>query len=202
MPTNVDEMFLFPVLETNEQGDVVVDNRDQMFTRTIHPSEVDLRKYIANRDEYLYFDITSQAEKEFDTILHQDCLCRQDEAWKAHFFKQGLPGYQPFLLQDGVFSMRSRETNYRYQCVLRVVHPVSTPTCYNKLPVVLLLPQHLALNTVAQLLLEHHLLPGPGFATALAHRVGSTMLNAVSCRLSDSSGMDLRHARDKPSSIA
>ena len=44
--------------------------------------------------------------------------------------------------------MRSGETNYRYQCVLRVVHPVSTSRCYNKLPVVLRLPQHLALNTV------------------------------------------------------
>ena len=152
MATNVDEMFLFPILETNEQGDAVVDNRDQVFTRTIHPSEVDLCRYIANRDEYLYFDITSQAEKEFDTILHQDCLRRQGEVRKAHFFEQGLPGYQPFLLQDGVFSTRWGETNYRYQCVLRVVHPVSTPRCYNKLPVVLRLPQHLALNTVLNFL--------------------------------------------------
>ena len=104
--------------------------------------------YIANREEYLYFDITSQAEKEFDAILHQDCLHRQDEARKAHFFEQGLPGYQPFLLQDGVFSTRSGETNYRYQCIPRVVHPVSTSRCYNKLPVVLRLPRHLAVNTV------------------------------------------------------
>ena len=126
--TNVDDMFLFPVLETNETGrHVIMDNRDRMFTRAIHPSEVDLRKYIANGDEYLYFDITSQAEKEFDTILHQDCLRQQDEAQKAHFFEQGLPGYQPFLLQDGVFPMRLGETNCRYQYVLRVVHPVSTP---------------------------------------------------------------------------
>ena len=146
--TNVDDMFLFPIMETNEQGDIIVDNRDRVFTRTIHPSDVDLRKYIANHDEYLYFDITSQAEKEFDTILHQDCLCRQDKACKAHFFEQGLPGYQPFLLQDGVFSMPSGETNYRYECMARVVHPVSTSRCYNKLPVVLRLPQHLAMNTV------------------------------------------------------
>ena len=87
-------------METDEQGDIIMNKRDRMFTRAIHPSEVDLRRYIANRDEYLYFDITSQAEKEFDTILHQDCLLRQDEARKAHFFEQGLPGYQPFLLQD------------------------------------------------------------------------------------------------------
>ena len=118
-----------------------------MFDRPIHPSEVDLRKYIANRDEYLHFDITSQAEKEFDTILHQDCLRRQDEAWKAHFFEQGLPGYQPFLFQDGVFSTQSGETNYRYQCMARIVHPISASRCYNKLPVVLRFPQHLALNT-------------------------------------------------------
>ena len=83
-----------------------MDNRDRVFERLIHPSEVDLRKYVANRDEYLYFDITSQAERDFDTILHQDCLHRQDEARKAHFFEQELPGYQPFLLQDGVFSKR------------------------------------------------------------------------------------------------
>ena len=34
--------------------------------RKIHPSEVALEKYIANRDDYLYHDITDQAEKEFD----------------------------------------------------------------------------------------------------------------------------------------
>ena len=108
MATNIKDMFLFPITEANRQGDLILDNRDLVFNRPIHPSEVDLRKYIANRDEYLYFDITSQAEKEFDTILHQDCLHRQDEARKAHFFEQGLPGYQPFLLQDGVFSTRYR----------------------------------------------------------------------------------------------
>ena len=58
--TNIEDMFLFPILETNEQGRVLADNRGQVFTWKIHPSEVDLRKYIANRDEYLYFDITSQ----------------------------------------------------------------------------------------------------------------------------------------------
>ena len=106
------------------------------------------QKYIANRDEYLYFDITSQAEREFDTILHQDCLRHQDEARKAHFFEQVLPGYQPFLLQDGAFSTRSGEKNYRHQCMSRTVHPVSTSRCYNKLPVVLRLPQHLVADTV------------------------------------------------------
>ena len=141
-------MFLFPILETDERGRVLTDNRGQVFTRKIHPSEVDLRKYIANRDEYLYYNITSQAEREFDTILHQDCLRQQDEAWKAHFFEHGLPGYQPFLLQDGAFSTRSGETNYRYQCMSRIVHPVSTSRCYNKLPVVLWLPQHLVADAV------------------------------------------------------
>ena len=72
--TNIENMFLFPILETDDQGRVLTDNRGQVLTRRIHPSEVDLRKYIANRDEYLYHDITSQAEREFDTILHQDCL--------------------------------------------------------------------------------------------------------------------------------
>ena len=146
--TNVEEMYLFPLTEVKGQGDLLVDNRNHAFTRPIHPSEVDLRKYIANRDEYLYFDITSQAEKEFDAILHQDCLHRQEEARKAHFFEQGLPGYQPFLLRDGVSSTRSGETNYRYQCVPRVVHPVSASRCCNKLPVVLRLPQHLSTSTV------------------------------------------------------
>ena len=78
--TNIEDMFLFPILETDDKGRVLTDNRDQVFERRIHPGEVDLRKYIANRDEYLYYDITSQAEREFDTILHQDCLRRQDEA--------------------------------------------------------------------------------------------------------------------------
>ena len=51
-----------------------MDNQDRVFDRPIYLSVVDLRKYIANQDNYLYFDITSQVE--FDTILHQDCLCR------------------------------------------------------------------------------------------------------------------------------
>ena len=43
--------------------------------------------------------------------------------------------------------MRSGETNYRYQCMARVVHPVSAARCYNKLPMVLRLPQHLSPTT-------------------------------------------------------
>ena len=133
--TDIEDIFLFPILETDEQGRVLADNRGQVFTRKIHPSKVDFRKYIANREE-------------FDAILHQDCLCRQDEAQKAHFLEQDLPGYQPFLLQDGAFSTQSGETNYRYQCMSRIVHPVSTSRCYNKLPVVLRLPQQLVADTV------------------------------------------------------
>ena len=135
--TNLKDVYLYPLLETNQDGRVLQDNRDSLFERKIHPSEVDLEKYIANRDDFLYHDLTVQAEKEFDAILHQDCLRRQDEARKAHFFEQGMPGYQPFLLQDGTFSTRSGEANYRYRCRPRTVHPVSTKHCFNKLPVVL-----------------------------------------------------------------
>ena len=59
--TNIEDMFLFPILETDDKGRVLTDNREQVFERRIHPGEVDLRKYIANRDEYLYYDITSKA---------------------------------------------------------------------------------------------------------------------------------------------
>ena len=65
--TNVEDMFLVPILGTDDQGNIHLYNRDQVFTREIHPNKVDLGKYITNRDEYLYYDITSQAESEFDT---------------------------------------------------------------------------------------------------------------------------------------
>ena len=39
------------------------------------------------------------------------------------------------------------ETNYRYQCMARIIHPVSAARCYNKLPIVLRLPQHLSPTT-------------------------------------------------------
>ena len=48
--TNVEDMFLFPIIESNDQGNIVLDNRDRVFTRAIHPSEVDLHKYITNQD--------------------------------------------------------------------------------------------------------------------------------------------------------
>ena len=54
-------------------------------------------------------------------------------------------GISPFFCR---MESRSGETNYRYECMDRVVHPVSTPRCYIKLLVVLRLPQHLAMNTV------------------------------------------------------
>ena len=63
MVTKIEDMFLFPISAANHRGELVVDNRDRVFNRLIHPSEVDLRKYIANWDVYLYFDVTSQAEK-------------------------------------------------------------------------------------------------------------------------------------------
>ena len=59
------------------------------------------------------------------------------------FCEHGLPGYQPFLLQDGIFSTRSGETEYCYQCMTRIVHPFSATQCYNKLPVVLRPPRGL-----------------------------------------------------------
>ena len=40
--TNIEDMFLLPILETDEKGRVMNDNRKQVFTRKIHPSEVDL----------------------------------------------------------------------------------------------------------------------------------------------------------------
>ena len=43
---------------------------------------------------------------------------------------------------------RSGETNYKYQCQIRRVHPVSAARCYNKLPVVLQLPRHMAPQAV------------------------------------------------------
>ena len=159
--TNVKDMFLFPIMETDDQGNVLLDNRDRVFTRGIHPSEVDLPKYIANRDEYLYHDITSQAEREFDTILHQDCLRRQDEARKAHFIEQGLPGYQPFLLQDGIFSTLSGETNYR----ISMFDPQDTPSlgCQVLQQVTGGSPAASTSGTTScpQLLRQHHLLLGP-----------------------------------------
>ena len=135
--TNLPGIFLYSLQETDNQGNVLLDNRHSAFSRKIHPSEVELEKYIANRDDFLYHDITAQAEREFDALLHQECLRRQEEAKKAHFFEQGMPGYQPFLLQDGIFSTRSGEANYRYRCQARTVHPVSARRCFNKLPVVL-----------------------------------------------------------------
>ena len=43
--------------------------------------------------------------------------------------------------------MRSGETKYWYLCMARVEHPVAAARCYNKLPVVLQLPQHLSPHT-------------------------------------------------------
>ena len=69
--TNIEDMFLLPILETDAKGRVLADNRGQVFTRKIHPNEVDLQKYIANRDEYLYYDITSQGCVDSSVVEHQ-----------------------------------------------------------------------------------------------------------------------------------
>ena len=180
------------------EGRVLADNRGQVFTRKIHPGEVDLRKYITNRDKYLYFDITSQAERECDTILHQDCLRWQDEARKAHFFKHGLPGYQPFLLQDGVFSTWSGETNYRYQYMSRTVHPVSTSRCYNTLPVVLLLPQHLAADTVLNFSASATYFLDPDSWLFVPHRVRGPVFCPFPSDISDTSRVDRRDSWHPP----
>ena len=114
--TNHYDGFLYPIEEINGDGEVILDNRDSMFLRKIRPGQFDLEKYIANRDDFLYHDTTTQAEKEFDVIIHQESLRMQEEACRAHFLEQGMPGCQPFLLQDALFSTRSSEVNYRYHC--------------------------------------------------------------------------------------
>ena len=132
--TNLPGVFLFTAKETTMQGEVLEDNSARLFQRPIHPAEVDMELYIANRDDYLYHDLAAQAEREFDALLLQECERRQQDARRRHILERG---YQPFVLQDGVFSTRSGEINYRYACRPRFVHPVSATWCYNKLPVVL-----------------------------------------------------------------
>ena len=87
-------------------------------------------RYISNHDEYLHHNTTSQADAEFDAILHQDCL-HQNKARKAQFFEQGLPGCQSFLLQNGVIFTRLGKANCCYQCLTHLVHLISASRCYN-----------------------------------------------------------------------
>ena len=103
-----------------------------------------------------------------------------------------FPGINPSLLQDEAFSTRSGETNYRYQCMSRTVHPVSASRCYNKLPVVLRLPQHLAAGSVLNFSASrtYFLDPDSRLLSPIASEVPCSTPGCVP----NSSGMDRRHA--------
>ena len=74
----------------------------------------------------------------------------------------------------------------------RIVHPVSTSRCYNKLPVVLRLPQHLAADTVLNFSASATYFLDPGFATAVADRFRGSLLSPLPRDLPKAPGMDRR----------
>ena len=133
--------------------------------RKIHPSEVDLRKYIANRDEYLYHDITSHG-REFDTILQ--IACGDRTAWKAHFFEHGLPTFPPsrwgllYVIWGNQLQVPMYVQNcascFRFQVLQQAAcrsPAASTSRCRHRL----------------ELLHQRYVFPGPGFTTAVPDRL-------------------------------
>ena len=125
--TNYDKLLLVTI------------ERSADFKKTLHPHEMSIITYSNMKDAFLYGVLTQQITKEFQRILHEDCLQRKAVrstalAQLAAETRAATEG-ETTALGDGWFATSAGEVWYRYACQTIMVVALESDYCYNALPV-------------------------------------------------------------------
>ena len=130
------------VHSTNYAGVFIYElDRPKQFTRPLGAGEVSLTLYIKNRDDFLYDNIVSALEEEFQGILATDCLGRSQRLKRDFWQQHKEPGATTWVVAKDVFATAVGEIIYQYQCQPTKVRAAHLPHCYQGLPVTLVQPR-------------------------------------------------------------
>ena len=104
-------------------------------SRPVPADEVQLSKFIVNRDDFLIHYIDKQIMKEFATVLRDDCLNNLNKLKTEHFLDRKFPGYHTYRLGGSNYLTAAGEVVYFYQCKPVLVSAVQAEKCYDVLPI-------------------------------------------------------------------
>lgn len=139
-----------PMISTNYPDIFLLDealHSEHQFHRKIRPAEIDLSKYINNRDDFLYSQLSQALSKEFEHLLVSHC---QDQGRPRPLFflnHHAQPDLSTWSLGNGSFATSTGDVVYQYQCQPILVQALDRPLlvvsstatsedhCYNGLPI-------------------------------------------------------------------
>ena len=108
----------------NEKIFVQIESKDDSDQwRDIHTSEISMTAYTQHREEFLYYHITTQMRKEFQTLLLEDCRRQHDFQKILSRAEHSSPGVQTWHLGNGTFGTTAGDIIYTYECRKEIVKP-------------------------------------------------------------------------------
>ena len=107
----------------------------ELVTRQLPKDELKLSTFITNRDDYVYHTITRTLQREFSSILSDECKVNLRKTKTEHFLERQLPGLHMYRLGGSNYLTAAGEVAYFYKCRPRLVAAIRADTCYDALPV-------------------------------------------------------------------
>ena len=127
--TEYSDLFLY---DTRDHEGTV---RPDLFTDKLRPGDVNLRNYIANRDDFLYHLLKDQLRKEFVTVWAHNCQRQLKDTRLAHYVTRKFNGFHTYSYGGNSFLTTAGEVVYTYLCQPRLTQALETAFCYDALPV-------------------------------------------------------------------
>ena len=126
--TNYQDLMVRPVMVNG-----VID-RD-LITREMPKDELKLSNFITNRDDYVYHSITRALQREFSSVIRDECRENLRKTKTEHFLERQIPGLHTYRLGGSNYLTAAGEVAYFYKCQPRLVAAIRAETCYDALPV-------------------------------------------------------------------
>ena len=111
-----------------------VQDRD-LVSRELPKDELKLSTFITNRDDYVYHTITRNLQREFSSVLSDECKENLRKTKTERFLERQLPGLHTYRLGGSNYLTAAGEVAYFYKCQPRLVAAIRAETCYDALPI-------------------------------------------------------------------
>ena len=107
----------------------------ELVTRKMPKDELKLSNFITNRDDYVYHSITRALQREFSSVIRDECRENLRKTKTEHFLERQIPGLHTYRLGGSNYLTAAGEVAYFYKCQARLVAAIRADTCYDALPV-------------------------------------------------------------------
>ena len=107
----------------------------ELVTRKMPKDELKLSNFITNRDDYVYHSMTRALQREFSSVIRDECRETLRKTKTEHFLERQIPGLHTYRLGGSNYLTAAGEVAYFYKCQARLVAAIRADSCYDALPV-------------------------------------------------------------------